>query len=126
MIRSFSKLIFEGKIHSAIRYLSDNTEGGVLNIYSPADDRPDHTVLEVLREKHPPTHNATPESLVNAIDDPPDFHPVFFRTIDRSCYSLGRAAHSGQGRSVRNRCDKLAENVYVIPPRLFKPLLSNS
>ena len=50
-IQIFSRLVFEGKIHAAIRFLSDNRGGGVLNLSAVIDD--DRTVLDVLMEKHP-------------------------------------------------------------------------
>lgn len=47
----FSKLIFEGKIQTALRFLSNNHSGGVLGLEDKITDN--RTVLDVLRGKHP-------------------------------------------------------------------------
>ena len=57
VIRVFSKLVFEGKIHAALRYLSGNHSGGVLDISEQASGS-DRTVFDVLREKHPEPQEA--------------------------------------------------------------------
>ena len=46
----FAKLVMEGQINSALRYLSENDGGGVLPL---TDD-----VLQQLREKHPEAQEA--------------------------------------------------------------------
>ena len=80
-IRIFSRLVFEGKIHAAIRFLSDNHGGGVLNLSAVMDD--DRTVLDVLMEKHPPARSVAPEVLVTT-DAPHDTHPVYFECLTGS------------------------------------------
>ena len=82
--RVFSKLVFEGKIHSAIRFLSDSHGGGVLDLSADMDGR---TVFEVLQEKHPPAGEVNIEALVSTLE-PPDVHPMMFEQIT--------------GRSIRN------------------------
>ena len=50
--RSFTSLMFEGKTKAAIRLLTDDTKGGVLRLSDKVDSN--HTVRDVLSEKHPP------------------------------------------------------------------------
>ena len=82
-IRTFSKLVFEGKIHSAIRFLSDNHGGGVLDITSVIDRENNSTVLDVLKEKHPPARSVAVAALVTT-DLPADPHPVYFERLTGS------------------------------------------
>ncbi len=76
--RTFSKLVFEGKIRAAIRFLSDNHGGGVLDINGTVGGK---KVIDVLREKHPSARNVSLEALVTTTEDPPDIHPVFFERL---------------------------------------------
>ena len=63
--RSFAKLILEGQINSALRYLSENDGGGVLPL---TDD-----VIRQLREKHPEVQKAKIGSLLfGPVEDIPD------------------------------------------------------
>ena len=61
----FAKLVMEGQISSALRYISENDVGGVLPL---TDD-----VLQQLREKHPEAQEAKLGSLVfGPVEDFPD------------------------------------------------------
>ena len=90
--RIFSKLVFEGRIRSALRFLSDN-HAGVLNLDDNVDEN--HTVLDVLRDKHPPARPLQAEALVTSSYDPPDVHPVLFERLTGP--SVRAAALRGQG-----------------------------
>ena len=80
VIRVFSKLVFEGKIHAALRYFSENHGGGVLYVSEQASGN-DRTVFDGLREKHPEPREAHIEALVTTTDDPPEVHPVLFEQL---------------------------------------------
>ena len=56
--RIFAKLMFEGKIHSALRHISENHRGEVLSLDERMDPLNDQspTVRQVLHEKHPDAH----------------------------------------------------------------------
>lgn len=79
--RIFAKLIFEGKIHSALRFLSDNHGGGVLSLDERLDPSADQTVRDVLRDKHPPKRMVSPEALITTHELPPEVHPVLFESL---------------------------------------------
>ena len=57
----FAKLVFDGKLHSAARGLSDEAGGGVLRLDDVVDATGDRTVMNVLREKHPAPADLVPE-----------------------------------------------------------------
>ena len=52
--RVFAQLVMEGKIHSALRFFSESQGNGVLDLNGFIDDTKTRTVLDVLKEKHPP------------------------------------------------------------------------
>ena len=63
--RIFAKLVMEGQINSALRYLSEDDSGGVLPL---TDD-----VVRQLREKHPDAQRAKLGSLLfGPVEDIPD------------------------------------------------------
>ena len=94
-IRTFSKLVFEGKIHSALRFLSDNHGCGVMDLSKFVDEKNDRTVLDVLREKHPCVGAVCPEALVTTSDKPVESHPVLFERLTGS--AIRSAALRTQG-----------------------------
>ena len=87
----------EGKIHSAVRFLSKNQGGGVLDLNEFVDDSRTCTVLDVLSEKHPPGQDMAIDTLVTTFEEPPETHPILF---ERLTGSLIRAcALRTQGRA---------------------------
>ena len=50
LARTFSRLVFTGKIRAAIRYLSENERNGLLSLDNLCGDQ---TVRDVLCDKHP-------------------------------------------------------------------------
>ena len=63
--RIFAKLVMEGQINSALRYLSEDGSGGVL----PLTD----VVVRQLKEKHPDAQRAKLGSLLfGPVEDIPD------------------------------------------------------
>ena len=80
LARTFSRLVLTGRIHAAIRYLSENERSnGVL----PLDELcGTQTVRQVLGEKHPSARTVNPQAVlspgeVNSVE----VHPVLFDQI---------------------------------------------
>ena len=91
--RIFSKLMFEGKTHAALRYLSESSGGGLLNIDDYVDEK--RTVLDALRSKHPPAGEIHQEALITTTEDPPEVHSVLFDRL--TSLSVRSAALRTQG-----------------------------
>jgi len=92
----FAKLVFEGKIHSALRYLSDNHGGGVMSLDEPANPAvSNRSVRDVLRDKHPEKRMASPEVLVTTVEPPPDVHPVRFEPLTAATIRAAALRTSG-------------------------------
>ena len=87
LVRSFTNLMFKGKTRAAIRLLTDNDRGQVLQLndsISPGStDSP--TVLDILRSKHPPSQPHTMDLLMSPGLDPPTVHPIIYKRIDARC-----------------------------------------
>ena len=70
--RSFSDLLFQGKINAAVRLLLEDDNSSVRDLKSPSD--PNNTdfksVLEVLKEKHPRPRPCVPDTLVPSTSEP--------------------------------------------------------
>ena len=79
--RIFAKLVLEGKVHSAMRFLTESHGGGVLGLDDYMDDREERTVFDVLEEKHPSASPADEEALVTTTEDPPEVHPIIFQSL---------------------------------------------
>lgn len=77
--KTFSNLVFSGRIHSAIRYLTPDAGGGVLSMDDVADERAGTTVRDVLLEKHPAP--ATPPNDVLLTGDCRAVDPILFERI---------------------------------------------
>ena len=101
--RNFAKLVFEGKIHSALRFLSENQGNGILDLNQPSTDGTQRTVGDVLREKHPPAREAAPEALITTTDEPPLTHPVVFDGLTGS--SIRSAALRTKGSAGPSHVD---------------------
>ena len=74
--------MFEGKTRAAMRLLTDQNKGGVLQLSDiiPSNNPHSTTVREILESKHPPSHPAQPDILLQP--DNPVIHPVVFDSID--------------------------------------------
>ena len=81
LCRTFSTLMRQGKVKSAMRLLSRH-EGMILDVNSclNSEDGNTHTVLDELKTKHPPKGTICPEAVVENEDI--EFHPVIFDSID--------------------------------------------
>ena len=105
LARSFSKLMFQGKVNAAIQLLAQHGRGGVLhvedNIY--LGDQGVKSVLDILRSKHPNATPARPEALMMGNADPMPVSPVAYDQITASCIRSvalrvkGAAGPSGLG-----------------------------
>ena len=77
----FSKLVLEGRVQAALRFLSNNHGGGVLKLTDTVGDDEGRTVLDVLQDKHPVAQPVQASALVTTTCDPPDVHPVVFERL---------------------------------------------
>ena len=75
LARSFSKLMFQGKINTALQLLSDRGKGGVLSV-DDTIDLGDNTKL-----KYPCAQPASPDAIPEGNTTPPVIHPVVFDDI---------------------------------------------
>ena len=88
--RTFSNLVFQGKIHEAIQLLSEKGRGSVLHLNDHVipSDPSSPTVLSVLKSKHPQSQHSTATSLIEVENDPVPVHPVIYDEIDANCIRL--------------------------------------
>ena len=94
-MRSFTKLMFEGKVRAALQVLSDNHSGRVLSVDDCVDESTQRTVRDVLRDKHPAARELQAAALIATSDDPSLVHPVYFERITGA--SIRAAAMRTQG-----------------------------
>ena len=137
--RTFSNLVFQGKIKQAIQLLSDKSRGRVLHIHdhiSPSDTS-SPTVLSVLKSKHPKSLPCSLTSLIDNENDPPSFHPVIFEQIDANriraaaINTFGAAGPSGvDAHSWKRFCtafqsasDNLCHSLALVARRLCSSLV---
>ena len=108
----FSYFMSEGKIKAAIRLLSKDGRQKVLPLHARTNpgDPSSPTVLDVLREKHPPAQPCHTNALIDAfIEDTPEIHPVIFDGITADLVrrmvlrSSGSAGPSGLDASAWQR-----------------------
>ena len=84
VVRSFSNLMFKGKVSASLDLLAQKGKGGVLHPSDPVnkDDPSSPSVLDVLKSKHPPAQPATAAALIQVTSVQPEVHPVVFDSID--------------------------------------------
>lgn len=84
--RTFRDLMLQGKVQGALRYLSRNTNGGVLKLEDliPETTEDGESILrstrDVLKEKHPLGKDPDTCSLVN--NEPEPVNPIIFNGLD--------------------------------------------
>ncbi len=91
--RIFSKLMMEGKVKSALRFISDISKGGVLSLDQTVPDNGPLKVRDVLRSKHPSAKPIQENSLLYGPIDSID--PVIFDAIDGSLIHTAALRISG-------------------------------
>ena len=75
----FSKLVFSGRVHSALRYLSQDAARGVLRTEDVVDVDTGKTVHDALLEKHPAPAPAQDEVLMPG--EPAAVAPILYQRI---------------------------------------------
>ena len=77
LARSFSKLMFKGKVSAALNLLAKKGNGGILHTSDQADkgDPSSPTVLDVLRSKYPTAQIATAAAQIQESSTPHEIHP---------------------------------------------------
>ena len=86
LARTFSNLMFQGKTSAALQLLTQQGRGGVLHVHDLVDasDPDSHTVLDVLKLKHPQAQPASTDAVLLPSTDAPEIHSVVFDRIDAS------------------------------------------
>ena len=100
----FRSLMAQGKIHSALSYLSREQTGGILGLDDIIPQSQGLTTRDILREKHPPGKPACPESLLP--DCTESVNPIIYSDLDAECI-LQAALHT-QGASGLSGLDAYA------------------
>ena len=81
----------QGKVQSALSYLSHDQSGGVLGLDDIIPQSQDLTTCDILRDKHPPGKPAWPESLLP--DSSETVNPIIYSNLDAECI-LQAALHT--------------------------------
>ena len=107
--RIFRDLVIQGKVQSALRYLSRNTSGGVLKLDDLIPETKDgetnmRSTRDILEEKHPKGRDADPRTLVEG--DPNHVNPVIFESLDGD--AIRQAALHTNGAAGPSGLDALA------------------
>ena len=89
----FKSLMAQGKVKSALRYLSHNDNCGVLGLDDTIPGSDGLTTRDVLHNKHPPASPASPESLIAEPDPPQNINPIVYCNLDSACI-LNAALHT--------------------------------
>ena len=110
--RNFGKMMEQGKVRSALQYLSRNTTGGVLSLDdmiptgSPDSEPLLRSTRDVLQDKHPPGRPADPSSLLPSSLKPDLFNPIIFDRLNAD--SIQRAAMHTHGSAGPSGLDSFA------------------
>ena len=81
----------QGKVRSALSYLSREQNGGVLGLDDIIPQTHGLTTRDILRDKHPTGNPACPESLL--ADTPEAINPIIYCNLDAECI-LSAALHT--------------------------------
>ncbi len=87
----FKSLMAQGKVRSALRYLSHEQNGGVLCLDDTIPETHGLTTRDVLKDKHPIGTPASPESLLART--PEVNNPIIYCNLDAECI-LNAALHT--------------------------------
>jgi len=78
--QAFSRLVFTGRVHSAIRLVCSDSAGGVLHMEDLVDAETGKTVHDVLLEKHPEPADPPEDALLDP-QLPTDVNPILFEKL---------------------------------------------
>ena len=104
----FSRLMLAGKTKAALRLLSEEGRGSVLPAHQhiDPDDPCSKSVLQVLKEKHPPPGDVLQEALLSQSSNVAESHPVLFDNITSD--TIRRAALRSGGSAGPSGLDAAA------------------
>ena len=86
--------MMEGRVRTALKILSNNSDTGLLSLGDVIDDTPGKTVRDVLKEKHPDPKPVHHEIILGDVNND-NFLPVIFDNIQAE--SIRAAALHTQG-----------------------------
>ena len=105
MARTFAKLMFQGKTKAALRLITEQRRGDMLQLDSvivPGNSNNNSlTVHEALLSKHPDCQPASQSALIYGDEEPAAIHPVLFESTDgaviknAALHTSGAAGPSG-------------------------------
>ena len=135
--RAFAKLMFHGRVKAALRLITEQSGGGILQLDSCVLGSLNNvltvlTVRDVLLSKHPSGQPVSANALYNTTTEPPIVHPVVFEAIDATAikraalHTDGAAGPSGiDARGWRRLCasfqsdsDDLCHSLALLARRL--------
>ena len=94
----------QGKVRSALSYLSRDQTGGVLGLDDIIPQSQGLTTRDILRDKHPPGKPACPEYLLPDCTEP--VNPIIYSDLDAEC--ILQAALQTQGAAGLSGLDAYA------------------
>ena len=96
----FSKLVYHGKIRSAVQLVCSGSAGGVLGLNDFADGVGGRTVRDVLLDKHPSPAEPPPDVLMDtSLSSLSINHVLFERLTPELIKRIGREMHGSSGPS---------------------------
>ena len=96
--RNFGRMMEQGKVKAALRYLSQNTSGGVLKLEDvvPANGSSEmHTTHDILIDKNPVGQPPVPQSLISITPDLTD--PIIFDSLNANTIQHAALRMQGSG-----------------------------
>ena len=107
--KQFDKLMSTGKISAAIGYLSDKKTKGVLPLNEVIEGK---TVLNILKEKHPPAKTANTNYITELNEDTMPYQPSIFEQINAK--TVRKSALKPW--SLRSRCVRMEKDINSLQP----------
>ena len=109
---TFGKMIEQGKVRSALQYLSRKTTGGILHLDdmiptdSPNSEPTLQSIRDVLQDKHPAGNPQDPSSFLPSSLEPNLFNQIIFENLNAD--SIHRAAMHTQSSAGPSGLDSFA------------------
>ena len=107
--RNFGRMMEQGKVRSALQYLSRHSTGGILSlddmIPTGSDDELRST-RDILKEKHPPGRCPEPSSLLSNTTNCDPFNSIMFESLNADI--IHSAAMNTQGSAGLSGLDSFA------------------